>query len=93
MAPGRTDEPPNSWTSSPNKSHASTETPRNISWIDALDFDASLQPKDYQMLGTHPESKVLFLDVNILDSTGALPYRGDVLIEGEIFDSAFYNRV
>lgn len=35
------------------------------------------------MLGTHPESKVLFLDVNILDSTGRDPYRGDVLIEGQ----------
>lgn len=35
------------------------------------------------MLGTHPESRILFTDVNILDSTGRDPYPGDVLIEGE----------
>lgn len=35
------------------------------------------------MAGTHPDSKILFLDVNILDSTGREPYMGDVLIEGE----------
>jgi imidazolonepropionase-like amidohydrolase len=34
-------------------------------------------------VGTRAESKVLFLDVNILDSTGREPYHGDVLIEGE----------
>jgi predicted amidohydrolase YtcJ len=33
--------------------------------------------------GTDSDSKILFLDVNILDSTGADPYRGDVYIEGE----------
>ncbi|KAK5178778.1 hypothetical protein LTR16_010757, partial [Cryomyces antarcticus] len=37
----------------------------------------------YEILGTHPESRILFTDVNILDSTGQEPYRGDVLIEGE----------
>ncbi|TFK53070.1 isoaspartyl dipeptidase-like protein [Heliocybe sulcata] len=42
-----------------------------------------LQPKNYIMAGTHPDSKILFLDVNILDSTGSEPYMGDVLIEGE----------
>ena len=35
------------------------------------------------MEGTRPDSKVLFLDVNVLDSTGADPYHGDVYIEGE----------
>lgn len=35
------------------------------------------------IFGTHPESKILFTDVNILDSTGRDPYRGDVLMEGE----------
>ena len=34
-------------------------------------------------LGTRSDSKILFLDVNILDSTGAEPYSGDVYIEGE----------
>ncbi|KAL7269672.1 hypothetical protein RUND412_007653 [Rhizina undulata] len=42
-----------------------------------------LQPKDYEIAGTHPDSRLLFLDVNILDSTGREPYRGDILIHGE----------
>jgi hypothetical protein len=41
-----------------------------------------LQPKEYTIFGTHADSKILFSDVNILDSTGREPYRGDVLIEG-----------
>lgn len=57
--------------------------PRNVASIEAVDFDASLQPKNYQILGTHPESRILFANVNILDSTGTDPYFGDVLIEGE----------
>jgi hypothetical protein len=57
-------------------------TPRNIEAIGALNFDKSLEPKTYDIMCTHPESKILFLDVNILDSTGREPYRGDVLIEG-----------
>ena len=59
-----------------------TGSPRNIAPIDALKFDANLQPKNYEIAGTHPESKILFLDVNILDSTGREPYHGDVLIQG-----------
>ncbi|KZT28207.1 isoaspartyl dipeptidase-like protein [Neolentinus lepideus HHB14362 ss-1] len=42
-----------------------------------------LQAKNYSIAGTHPDSKILFLDVDILDSTGREPYMGDVLIEGE----------
>ncbi|KAI9818749.1 MAG: hypothetical protein M1827_007569 [Pycnora praestabilis] len=61
----------------------SNSEPRNVATIDALNFDTSLQPKNYEITGTHPESKILFLDVNILDSTGKMPYHGDVLIEGE----------
>lgn len=45
-------------------------------------FDPSLRPKNYQIKGTSPDSKILFQDVNILDSTGKEPYRGDVFIEG-----------
>ncbi|OAP62631.1 5-carboxymethyl-2-hydroxymuconate isomerase [Fonsecaea erecta] len=48
-----------------------------------LDFDPKLQPKRYEIAGTSPSSKILFLDVNIIDSTGKEPYRGDVYIEGE----------
>ena len=45
-------------------------------------FDPSLKPKYYQMKGTDSNSKILFLDVNIIDSTGRDPYQGDVYIEG-----------
>jgi len=57
--------------------------PRNIQPIDEVKWDDSLQPKNYEIFCTHPESKILFLDVNILDSTGAEPYSGDVFISGE----------
>ncbi|KAK5454984.1 hypothetical protein LTS15_005704 [Exophiala xenobiotica] len=46
-------------------------------------FDKKLTPKRHEIKGTDPSSKILFLDVNILDSTGRPPYRGDVYIEGE----------
>jgi len=45
-------------------------------------FDPSLKPKNYSIKGTDPNSKILFRDVNILDSTGADPFKGDVYIEG-----------
>jgi hypothetical protein len=61
--------------------------PRNIEAIDALKFDPSLQPKHYDIHCTHPESRILFTDVNILDSTGREPFRGDVLIEGMYIDN------
>lgn len=63
----------------PEKRHG---FPRNIGPIADLDIDLSLTPKKYEILGTHPDSQILFTDVNILDSTGNEPYRGDVLIRG-----------
>lgn len=66
-------------------SHPYNGPPRNVSAIAELDFAANLRPNKYEMLGTHPDSKILFLDVQILDSTGKPPYRGDVLIEHERF--------
>ncbi|KAF6219060.1 hypothetical protein HO133_005604 [Letharia lupina] len=56
---------------------------RKLNPQDDLRFDPKLKPKTYLMEGTRPDSKVLFLEVNILDSTGADPYHGDVYIEGE----------
>lgn len=56
--------------------------PRNTAYIENLKLDPVLKPTEYRIEGTHPESKILFLDVNILDSTGRDPYQGDVLIEG-----------
>lgn len=58
--------------------------PRNIAYIDQLDFDPSLQPKHYEIAGTAPNSRVLILDVEILEATGREPHRGDVLIVGEL---------
>jgi hypothetical protein len=49
---------------------------------DQVHFDPSLKPKNYSIKGTDPNSKVLFRDVNIIDSTGADPFKGDVYIEG-----------
>ena len=57
--------------------------PRNIAYIDQLRFDPQLQPVNYEISGTAPSSKVLILDVEILEATGREPYRGDVLIVGE----------
>lgn len=52
---------------------------------DYVHFDPSLVPKKYSIKGTDPNSKILFRDVNILDSTGREPIKGDVYIEGKIF--------
>ena len=56
--------------------------PRNIAYIDQLDFDPALQPANYEIAGTSGSSKILILDVEILEATGREPYRGDVLILG-----------
>nr|OQO18620.1 hypothetical protein B0A51_15025 [Rachicladosporium sp. CCFEE 5018] len=47
---------------------------------EAVHFDPSLKPKNYQIKGASPSSKVLFLDVNIIDSTGRerIKYVGEV---------------
>jgi hypothetical protein len=58
--------------------------PRNIAYIDQLDFDSNLQPVNYEISGTHSSSKILILDVEILESTGREPYRGDVLVAGAL---------
>lgn len=77
------DEPKVSWRTDVQSTPAPySGFPRNIGAIDALKFSPSLQPQKYEILGTHPESRILFADVSILDSTGHEPYRGDVLIEG-----------
>lgn len=62
--------------------------PRNVEYIDQLKFDEKLQPKSYGIAGTHPESKILITDVQIIDATGKEPYHGDVLIAGIFFQSS-----
>jgi hypothetical protein len=83
MASSRLDDPFPSFSQASTTGEAYQGPARNIANIDAIKFDKSLQPKKYELLGTHPESKILFTNVNILDSTGRGPYPGDVLIEGE----------
>ncbi len=83
MAPSKIDDEQPSFHQVSTSEEPYKGPPRNIKGIDAIKFDPSLQPKNYSILGTHPDSRILFLDVNILDSTGRDPYRGDVLIEGE----------
>lgn len=56
--------------------------PRNVAYIEHLNFDPSLQPKHYEISGTNSRSRILILDVEILEATGQPPYRGDVLIIG-----------
>lgn len=65
-----------------NTEKASKGTPRNVAFIENLKLDPELQPKKYEIAGTHPQSKILITDAKILDSTGREPYRGDVLIQG-----------
>lgn len=83
MAPARTvDEV--SWPTDTNKLSSQYQgRPRNVDHISEIEWDRSLQPKHYEICGTDPDSKILFLNVKILDSTGAEPCKGDVLIEGE----------
>ncbi|KAJ5685543.1 hypothetical protein N7536_008162 [Penicillium majusculum] len=59
--------------------------PRNVAYVEQLDFDSDLQPVNYEIVGTAPSSKILILDVEILEATGREPYRGDVLIVGQRF--------
>lgn len=83
MAPSRNDEPTPSFSHNSINEEPYKGLPRNVDNINAISFDKALQPKKYEILGTHPESRIIFTDVSILDSTGRDPYRGDVLIEGE----------
>jgi hypothetical protein len=80
MAPSRLDDGYSTWSTNDYEYQG---PPRNVTAINNINFDKALLPKEYKLLGTHPESRILFTDVNILDSTGKDLYHGDVLIEGE----------
>lgn len=85
MAPGKLIDQEVSWTSPAVSAdqYFYEGPPRNIAHIQSLKFPPGLQPKSYEIQGTHPDSQILFLDVNILEATGKLPYRGDVYIKGD----------
>lgn len=61
-----------------------SQYPGATNYHENVRFDKKLAPKRYEIKGTNPSSKILFLDVNIIDSTGRPPYRGDVYIEGTV---------
>lgn len=71
-----------SWMSSDYPVDKYDGPPRNIAYIEQLEFDPRLQPVSYEIFGTASSSRVLILDVEILEATGRDPYRGDVLIVG-----------
>lgn len=83
MAPGRLLESDIPWTSPERQLDPYDGPPRNLAYIKEIKFDASLQPKRYEIAGTHPDSRILFADVKILEGSGKLPYQGDVLIKGK----------
>jgi hypothetical protein len=95
MSPTRVEKPVSWPTEADTPPPEYNGPPRNLESIRNLHFDPSLQPTKYEMLGTHAESQVLFLDVNILDSTGREPFHGDVYVEGMLhndppFDVTLY---
>ena len=89
MSPGKIIEPEVSWNSpaASAERYAYDGPPRNVAYIEFLAFPHELKPKEYHIQGTNPESQILFYDVNILEATGKLPYRGDVLIKGMNLDA------
>ncbi|KAJ7131366.1 hypothetical protein C8R44DRAFT_774726 [Mycena epipterygia] len=55
-----------------------------INGIDLTRPDPRLKIPDIEIKEQEPTpARIAFTDVNILDSTGALPYPGDVLVEGQ----------
>jgi hypothetical protein len=84
MAPALalSEEAPVSWAHGASKLEPYSGPPRNVQYIKELKLDESCRPKKYEIRGTHANSRILILDVSILDSTGRPPYRGDIFIEG-----------
>ncbi|KAG9312514.1 hypothetical protein JVU11DRAFT_6908 [Chiua virens] len=59
--------------------------PQNPSFrgIDLTKADSRLKIPNVEIRSSSNDTLVAFVDVNILDSTGADPYRGDVLVKGQ----------
>jgi hypothetical protein len=81
MAPGRID-PQASETVELVAVNGFHPTSKTLFPHDSVHFHPSLTPKKYSIEGTDPDSRILFHDVTILDSTGKQPYRGHVYVEG-----------
>ncbi|RFU79583.1 isoaspartyl dipeptidase [Trichoderma arundinaceum] len=57
--------------------------PRNVKPIQEFKVKPELLPPKYEIDGTEPASKILFINVNIIESTGRESYKGSVYIQGE----------
>lgn len=56
--------------------------PRNLKPIQEYKVKPELLPPNYEIKGTDPASKILFVNVHIIDSSGREPYKGSVYIQG-----------
>ncbi|KAL1851447.1 hypothetical protein Plec18170_006262 [Paecilomyces lecythidis] len=61
----------------------STLPTRKLCPHEDVQFAPELQPRAHRMAATPSDSKILFRNVKILDSTGVEPYVGDVYVQGE----------
>lgn len=50
---------------------------------DHVEFAHELKPREYHIKGYDARSKILFRDVNIIESTGRGSFKGDVYIQGQ----------
>ncbi|KAH7914915.1 hypothetical protein BJ138DRAFT_1078528 [Hygrophoropsis aurantiaca] len=97
VAPANSEWVPPHWMISTDKAPQAPNYPRanglghawnhlrpSFKGIDLTKPDARIKIPDIEMASsnTNPDSKLAFLDVSILDSTGREPYRGDVLVRG-----------
>lgn len=56
--------------------------PRNLKPIREYKVKPELQPPNYEIKGIDPASKILFVNVNIIESSGREPYKGSIYIQG-----------
>lgn len=56
--------------------------PRNVKPIQEYKVKPELLPPNYNIKGTDLASKILFVNVNIIESSGREPYKGSVYIQG-----------
>ncbi|EHK44921.1 hypothetical protein TRIATDRAFT_264804 [Trichoderma atroviride IMI 206040] len=57
--------------------------PRNVKPIQEYKVKPELLPPSYEIKGTDLASNILFVNVNITESSGREPYKGSVYIQGE----------
>lgn len=60
--------------------------PRNVKPIQDYKVKPELLPQNYKIKGTDSASKILFVNVNIIESSGREPYKGSVYIQGSFLN-------